>query len=332
MSRFNARRHDGRAPWQRWAPFIVGIVLLLLAPVLCYAQGAGPDSVTLVWTAPGDDGAIGTASGYELRVSSSPITLQNWTQATLITGMPAPQVAGTRQSKVVRGLTAGSTYHFAIRTVDDNGNWSGLSNVLRWDWVFDSAPPNAPSGVVATREGNTIRVRWTPNSEPDVSGYIVYRALQGTGQPSRITSTLVSTNEYVDSSVPPTAETVWYEVSAVDQSGNESPRSGSFAVSIVAVATGWDLEVGYPNPSSTQAPVTIPVTVPQSGAGSAVLDILDSGGHRVRRLDLAGLGAGSQTIIWDGNNAAGRTVAPGVYRAWLIASDTRKTIRLVRVP
>jgi flagellar hook assembly protein FlgD len=52
----------------------------------------------------------------------------------------------------------------------------------------------------------------------------------------------------------------------------------------------------------------------------------------VRRLELQGLGSGPATVDWDGQNDAGREVAPGVYRAWLIVGDTRKVIRLVRVP
>jgi chitodextrinase len=313
--------------WKRWLPIIVGLLFLLLAPVLCYAQ----NSVTLVWTAPGDDGQIGTASSYEIRYSPSPITTSNWGQSTLVPGAPAPQIAGTRQSVTIQGLTQGTTYYFAMRTQDDAGNWAPLSNVLRWDWIYDTAPPAAPSGLVAAREGDNVRVRWSGNSEPDVAGYIVYRAETQGGGPSRITSTLVTGTEFLDNSVPAT-DRVWYEVSAVDESGNESPRSSTFAVTLTAAATDWVLQVGFPNPSPAASAVTIPLTVPQSGAAGAVLEIVDSGGHRIRRIDLAGLGAGAQNVTWDGRNDAARDVAPGVYRAWLIAGDTRQTIRLVRVP
>lgn len=313
--------------WKRWLPVIVGLLILLIAPVLCYAQ----NDVTLVWTAPGDDGNLGTATTYEMRYSLSPITTGNWGQSTLVPGLPAPQSAGTRQSVAVQGLTQGTTYYFAMRTQDDAGNWSPLSNVLRWDWVYDTAPPAAPGGVLAAREGNDVRVRWNANSEPDVAGYFVYRAEAQAGGRVRLTSTLVSGTSFLDTSVPD-IERVWYEVSALDESGNESPRSSAFAVTLAAEATDWVLEVGYPNPSPLSSPVTIPLTVPQGGAGGAALEIIDSGGHRIRRIDLAGLAAGSQNVIWDGRNDAARDVAPGVYRAWLIAGDTRQTIRLVRVP
>jgi len=315
--------------WKRLLPLVVGLGLLLLAPVICRAQTTG--EVTLVWTAPGDDGNIGTAAAYEMRYSTSAITIGNWSSATAVSNLPAPQPAGTRQSVTVQGLTSGTTYYFAVRTRDDANNWSPLSNILVWNWVYDTAPPAAPTGVVAAREGAGVRVRWSANSEPDVAGYIVYRAESSTSGPSRITSTVVSSTDYLDASVPD-IDRVWYEVSAIDESGNESAHSNTVAVTLAATITDWVLDVGYPNPSPVGGNVTIPVTIPQAGAGSAVIDIIDSGGHRVRRIDLAGLGTGVQSVVWDGRNDAARVVAPGVYRAWLIAGNTRQTVRLVRVP
>jgi flagellar hook assembly protein FlgD len=67
-------------------------------------------------------------------------------------------------------------------------------------------------------------------------------------------------------------------------------------------------------------------------AGSARVDVVDAAGHLVRRLDLRSLPPGHQEVEWDGRNDAGRTVAPGPYRAWLVAGDQRVGIRLVRVP
>ena len=94
----------------------------------------------------------------------------------------------------------------------------------------------------------------------------------------------------------------------------------------------WALQPGYPNPSKAGETVSIPMMIASSGGAGAVVDIFDAGGRRVRRLELQGLGSGPATVDWDGQNDAGHEVAPGVYRAWLIVGDTRKVIRLVRVP
>lgn len=104
----------------------------LMHPDLSQADPANANvataSVRLRWTAPGDDGAAGRATAYDLRYSTSPITAANFAQATLVNGEPAPAVAGSAESFTVYGLSDGVTYFFAIRTQDDAGNWSQVSN------------------------------------------------------------------------------------------------------------------------------------------------------------------------------------------------------------
>jgi len=86
-------------------------------------------SVTLGWTAPGDDGSTGRASSYDIRYSTSPITEANFTDATEAIGEPFPSAPGTLESFVVTGLEASTTYYFALKTADEVPNWSELSNV-----------------------------------------------------------------------------------------------------------------------------------------------------------------------------------------------------------
>ncbi|MCJ7655831.1 MAG: PQQ-binding-like beta-propeller repeat protein [Dehalococcoidia bacterium] len=88
------------------------------------------NSVTLTWTAPGDDGNVGTASQYDIRYSISSITETNWDSATQCTGVPYPQPAGSSENFTVTGLSAGATCYFALKTSDEAGNESGLSNVI----------------------------------------------------------------------------------------------------------------------------------------------------------------------------------------------------------
>jgi len=87
------------------------------------------DSITLNWTAPGDDGNTGTAWKYDVRFSTSPITDANWNAAAQCAGEPAPKPAGSSEAFTVRGLTPNTTYYFALKTADEVSNWSGLSNV-----------------------------------------------------------------------------------------------------------------------------------------------------------------------------------------------------------
>jgi hypothetical protein len=88
--------------------------------------------VKLRWTAPGDDGYQGRASGYDIRyiVSSfGPINNeQKWLAATVFNNSLAPSQPGQQDSIVVTGLVGGERYYFGIKTFDDVGNYSGLSN------------------------------------------------------------------------------------------------------------------------------------------------------------------------------------------------------------
>lgn len=86
-------------------------------------------SVTLTWTAPGDDGNTGTATTYDVRYSTSPMDASNWDSATQATDEPTPQVAGSAETFMVSNLSSNTTYYFAIKGADEAGNWSELSNV-----------------------------------------------------------------------------------------------------------------------------------------------------------------------------------------------------------
>ena len=99
-------------------------------------------SVDLSWTAPGDDGGIGTATSYDIRYSTSTITELNWAAATQVVGEPAPSVAGTGESMVISGLDASTLYYFAIKAIDDAANISVISNVTSETTTGDVVPVN----------------------------------------------------------------------------------------------------------------------------------------------------------------------------------------------
>jgi subtilisin family serine protease len=91
--------------------------------------GTTSDSVTLEWTATGDDGSDGTAYLYDLRYrTDGPLTEGNWDTSTQVSGEPLPQPSGSHESFTVTPLMPGTTYHFAIKAVDEAGNPSGISN------------------------------------------------------------------------------------------------------------------------------------------------------------------------------------------------------------
>lgn len=93
-----------------------------------HMSAADAVSVTVAWTAPGDDGAVGTASEYAVRHAAVPLTEANWNAATSVFAPPAPAPAGTEQSVTIP-VPGKADLYVALKAVDDAGNWSGLSNV-----------------------------------------------------------------------------------------------------------------------------------------------------------------------------------------------------------
>ncbi|MEA3508753.1 MAG: fibronectin type III domain-containing protein, partial [Synergistota bacterium] len=119
------------------------------------------DSITLEWTAVGDDDNIGTADQYDIRYSKSPINAGNWNSATQVSGEPTPQIAGSSESHIVIELDSDTRYYFAIKTADEVPNWSGLSNFPYGD-TDDVTPPASISDLSITSETDTtITLEWS---------------------------------------------------------------------------------------------------------------------------------------------------------------------------
>jgi len=98
------------------------------------AAAATNSSVTLQWTAVGDDGGVlseKSASSYDLRYSMSRIlTDDNFDNANIVSNVAPPEQPGALESKTIKGLLSGVTYYFAIKAVDDYGNKGPLSQDL----------------------------------------------------------------------------------------------------------------------------------------------------------------------------------------------------------
>jgi Tol biopolymer transport system component len=125
--------------------------------------GSTITTLTLRWTAPGNDGNSGTASSYEIRSSTTTITAGTWGSATLVAGVPTPLLAGTIQTFTVTGLAPNTAYFFALKTTDAAGNVSALSNVLAASttpghvgYVADANVVGAPELFVADDQGTML--------------------------------------------------------------------------------------------------------------------------------------------------------------------------------
>ncbi|OGC89706.1 MAG: hypothetical protein A2W25_17395 [candidate division Zixibacteria bacterium RBG_16_53_22] len=157
---------------------IIGTAILLGVFVVVPAADAGlitsdstSNSITINWTAPGDDGDFGTASFYDIRYSTLNITEANWGSATQVSGEPVPHTAGTPESFIVTGLSPSTTYYFAIKSGDEIPNWSAISNVASGVTAPESIPPrNITNLATSNPTGNSITLTWTAPGDDSSSG------------------------------------------------------------------------------------------------------------------------------------------------------------------
>jgi fibronectin type 3 domain-containing protein len=118
------------------------------------------------------------------------------------------------------------TYFYMVRAVD--------SPTLPWNESLDSAeasatprdmtPPERPRGLTVVPGVGRIFLTWNENKERDLAGYRVYRSVKSGRGYARLTDKLINRTTFSDVTVKP-GVVYYYTVTAVDQSGNESPMS-----------------------------------------------------------------------------------------------------------
>uniref|UniRef100_A0A832I3G7 T9SS type A sorting domain-containing protein n=1 Tax=Eiseniibacteriota bacterium TaxID=2212470 RepID=A0A832I3G7_UNCEI len=97
----------------------------------------------------------------------------------------------------------------------------------------------------------------------------------------------------------------------------------------VAAAAADDARWTAIAPNPARGAVALAFALPRPTA--ARVTVLDAAGRRVRTLADGPHAAGAHALRWDGRDAAGREVAPGVYLVRLEAGAARDTRRVVRV-
>jgi fibronectin type 3 domain-containing protein len=178
------------------------------------AAVSGEGQVTLNWTANKE----GDLAGY--RVSRSTLAGGPYTllTATLL----------TTRNYVDQTVQNGTTYYYVVQAVDTATKASTNSSEVAAT-PQDATPPLAPTVVTPTAGNARVDLTWTPNSEPDIHHYNVYRAQTSGGTYTLVGSTTGSTPSYADTGVT-NLTTYYYVVQAVDTASNGSPYSAEVSV------------------------------------------------------------------------------------------------------
>lgn len=111
------------------------------------------------------------------------------------------------------------------------GNDSPIVSVFAND-IFPPAVPTGLEAVFSAAGQPSIDLSWTPDSEPDLAGYNVYRHRENEA-PVKINSELVKSSAYRDIQLTPGSK-YYYSVTAVDLRGNESAKSAEASETVPA--------------------------------------------------------------------------------------------------
>lgn len=115
-------------------------------------------SVSLAWTATGDDGTVGTPSSYTIAASTAPLDALNFGAAPLQLTREALVPAGGAESQRVIGLAPGQRYWLRMRATDQANTRSELSNQVQ--------VATAVGGAIRGRVGIALAARGNPSPFP----------------------------------------------------------------------------------------------------------------------------------------------------------------------
>jgi len=199
-----------------------------------------------------------------------------------------------------------------FRAVCGSGNWNFvLDNVVLG--VLSELQP--PQNLIATAGNGFVSLQWQAPESVTPLGYKVYRYNQ------LAISDVLYTLTYLDSSVI-NGLTFSYYVTAVYSEEAEipsnavtvRPNSDSDEVSVPLVTA---LHGNYPNPFN---PETI-LSFSLGAEGFVSIDIYNVRGQKVRSLVSGVFDAGEHSVVWNGDDSAGRAVGSGVYFYRMISGD-----------
>jgi hypothetical protein len=179
---------------------------------------------------------------------------------------------------------------------------------------------------------NVLRFAWTPNKDPHLSHYVIYRDTEP-GTMKMLDQIPKTDSTYTDDTVEP-GVTYYYKLTAVDTLGYETEPSNEVTATVGSVnfvnetdklPNNFEIRQNYPNPFNPKT--TIEYSIPnRSFVKITIYNVL---GQDVRKLVNEFKDAGVYKVVWDGKDNNGNQVPSAVYFHQMIAEDFKQVRKLI---
>jgi hypothetical protein len=191
-------------------------------------------------------------------------------------------------------------------------------------YSVDNLAPAVPTGLTWA----SAALAWDEAPEADFDYFTVYGSA---------TDVLDGTATVIGYTVEPTLDVhdapfLYYHVTATDFAGNEGKAATTEnPVAVPAggvIPTAFALRPNQPNPFRSSTTITFDLPAEKG----VTLTVYDISGRLVRTLVSESLPAGRYVRAWDGRDAVGRSLAPGLYFYRIEAGTFLETRKAVRLP
>ncbi len=192
-----------------WSNFVILPVVAAPEVPAGLAFTPVPQGVRLTWQARGNAFRVFRKSGDTPFARVADVTASEWTDTT---------------------TEIGKTYLYIVQSIVKLDNSKEAESDFSTNLSVtprDVFPPAAPQHLQGSSAPNSVELNWDRNLEDDLAGYRIYRA-EGDG-PFEKLDDVSAIPSYSDRKAA-AGKTYRYLVTALDQAGNESPRSAPVTV------------------------------------------------------------------------------------------------------
>lgn len=275
----------------------------------------------------GEQGEVTTADGRKFRRQRFAAQDYYWEELARITArhVTAYSFVAATEGDSISGSNPVTVYMIGAETENGTSFWFSAPDS---GYSVDNLPPAAPAPLTGQYSAGATRLHWNPNTEADIAGYRLYRGttLGFTPSAGNLVAALADTG-HVDAAGAPYI----YKLTAIDSHGNESPVATLQPAGILD-APGAGAARAYfalQGPNPLRAGQLTQLRFGLALAGHVRVALHDTQGRVVRVLADGPCEPGEHHLAFDGRDASGAVLAPGLYLARIDAPGLNAAQRLV---